>query len=218
MDALRSGEVLLDLGRSRHEGWLREGGLDRQHWRSERAFELSRIKARSETLKFNVMTIGVAAAKIPALANALRSSRVLSGDLERVGRRVLITVAAGALVIGVIAWAAGFGTAAKWIWGIGTASVASGLLLSMARDVLAGRVGVDVIAFVSMAAAVLLGETLAGVVVAVMYAGGNVLEDFAVGRAERELKSLVDRAPRVAHRLSIGGVEDVQIERITIGN
>ena len=88
----------------------------------------------------------------------------------------------------------------------------------MIRDVLAGRVGVDAIAFVSMSAAILLGETLAGVVVAVMYAGGNVLEDFAVGRAEREFKSLVDRAPRVAHRLHGGGVEDVPIEKIAIGD
>ena len=143
---------------------------------------------------------------------------MLSGDIDRLGRRVLITVAGGALVIGVIAWAAGFATAAKWIWGIGTALVASGMLLSMVRDVLAGRVGVDAIAFISMAGAVLLGETLAGVVVAVMYAGGNVLEVFAVGRAERELKALVDRAPRVAHRLSSGSVENVPVERITIGD
>ena len=80
-----------------------------------------------------------------------------------------------------------------------------GLLVSMLRDFLAGRVGVDAIAFVSMTAALLLGENLAGIVVAVMYAGGNVLEDFAVARAERDLKSLVDRAPRVAHRRSAHG-------------
>ena len=66
----------------------------------------------------------------------------------------------------------------------------------MIRDFLAGRLGVDAVAFVSMSAALVLGETLAGVVVAVMYAGGNVLEDFAVARAERDLKSLVDRAPQ----------------------
>jgi cation transport ATPase len=58
--------------------------------------------------------------------------------------------------------------------------------------------GVDAVAFISMAAALALGQTLAGVVVAIIYAGGTVLEDFAVGRAERDLKSLVDCAPRVA--------------------
>jgi heavy metal translocating P-type ATPase len=101
---------------------------------------------------------------------------------------------------------------------MGTAPVAVGLLLSMTRDLLAGRVGVDAIALLSMSAALLLGETLAGVVVAVMYAGGSVLEDFAVGRAEGELRSLMDRAPRVAHRLGADGVQDVPIEAVAVGD
>jgi heavy metal translocating P-type ATPase len=88
----------------------------------------------------------------------------------------------------------------------------------MIRDLLAGRVGVDAIALLSMSAAVVLGETLAGVVVAVMYAGGNVLEDVAVGHAEGELRSLIDRAPRLAHRLRPDGVHEVPIEAITIGD
>jgi heavy metal translocating P-type ATPase len=151
-------------------------------------------------------------------ARAIWGSRVLAANIERAGRRALIAVAGGALAIGSAVWAAGFADAAKWIWGVGTVPVATGLLLSMVRDLRAGRMGVDAIAFISMAAAMLLGETLAGVVVAIMYAGGNVLEDFAVGRAERELKSLVDRAPRVAHRLTNGSVEDVSINSVEVGN
>jgi cation transport ATPase len=64
----------------------------------------------------------------------------------------------------------------------------------MIRDFLAGRLGVDAVAFVSMSGALLLGQNLAGVVIAVMYAGGNILEDFAIARAERDLRSLIDRA------------------------
>jgi heavy metal translocating P-type ATPase len=146
-----------------------------------------------------------------------RSNCVSWTDVERIGRRALVLVAAGALLVGVAAWSAGYGRAASWIWGIGTAPVAAGLLVSMIREIMAGRVGVDAIALVSMSAALLLGETLAGVVVAIMYAGGNVLEDFAVGRAQRELRSLVDRAPRVAHRLCESAVEDVPIEKIAVG-
>ena len=138
-------------------------------------------------------------------------------DFERIGRRALVLVAAGALLIGVAALSAGYARVAPWIWGIGTAPVAAGLLVSMIREIMAGRVGVDAIALVSMSAALILGETLAGVVVAIMYAGGNVLEDFAVGRAQRELRSLVDRAPRVAHRLCEGAVEDMPIEKIAVG-
>jgi cation transport ATPase len=69
-----------------------------------------------------------------------------------------------------------------------------------------------------MSAALVLGETLAGAVVAVMYAGGNLLEDFAIARAERDLKSLVDRAPRIAHRRLGGAIEDIPIEQITVGD
>ena len=78
--------------------------------------------------------------------------------------------------------------------------------------------GVDAVAFVSMAAALALGQTLAGVVVAIMYAGGNVLEDFAVGRAERDLKSLIDRAPRVAHRKTGESFEDIPIDKVAVGD
>ena len=137
---------------------------------------------------------------------------------ERFLRRALIAIALGGLVLGTLAWAAGHTTAASRIWAAGTVPVVIGLLVSMIRDFLAGRMGVDAVAFVSMTAALLLGENLAAVVVAVMYAGGNVLEDFAVNRAERDLKSLVDRAPRIAHRRIDHTVEDVPIEQVAIGD
>ncbi len=139
-------------------------------------------------------------------------------NIERVFRRGLIVVALTALAIGLVMWGLGRPVAASWIWAFGTIPVAAGLAVSMTRDFLAGRVGVDAIALVSMSAALLLGETLAGVVVAVMYAGGNVLEDFAVARAERDLKSLVDRAPRVAHRRGEHGVEDIAVEHVAVGD
>jgi heavy metal translocating P-type ATPase len=139
-------------------------------------------------------------------------------NMERVFRRGLIVVALAALTAGLAAWGLGHAVEASWIWAFGTIPVAAGLAVSMTRDFLAGRVGVDAIALVSMSAALLLGQTLAGIVVAVMYAGGNVLEDFAVARAERDLKSLVDRAPRVAHRRAERGVEDIAVEQVAVGD
>ncbi len=50
----------------------------------------------------------------------------------------------------------------------------------MIRDLMAGRMGVNSVAFVSMSGALVLGQNLAGIVVAIMYAGGNLLEDIAV--------------------------------------
>ena len=137
---------------------------------------------------------------------------------ERLFRRVLIVIALGGLILGLLAWAMGRGELANWIWAAGTVPVVIGLLVSMIRDLLTGRMGVDAIAFVSMSAALALGENLAGVVVAVMYAGGNVLEDFAVARAERDLKSLIDRAPRIAHRRQDSTIADVPIEQVAVGD
>ncbi len=144
--------------------------------------------------------------------------RLAGRHLDLLARRGLLLVALSALALGGALWAAGWTAAPPWIWAAGTLPVAAGLLVTMVRDVLAGRVGVDAIAFVSMLAALVLGEPLAGIVVAVMYAGGNVLEDYAVGRAERDLKSLVDRAPRVAHRRMGGTVADVAVDDVRIGD
>ena len=137
---------------------------------------------------------------------------------DRLLRRVLLGIALTGLILGTLCWLSGYGTWAGRLWAAGTIPVVVGLAVSMARDLLAGRLGVDAVAFVSMSAALLLGEPLAGAVVAVMYAGGNLLEDFAVARAERDLKSLVDRAPRVAHRRIDTLIEDVAIDQVAIGD
>src|SRR6187401_1666540 len=51
-----------------------------------------------------------------------------------------------------------------------------------------------------------------------MYTGGTVLEDYAVSRAERNLKTLVDRAPRLAHRRVDGTITDVDIHDVKVGD
>ncbi len=137
---------------------------------------------------------------------------------ERLFRRALIAIALSGLIFGLVAWATGRGDLAKWCWAGGTIPVVIGLLFSMVRDFLAGRMGVDSVAFVSMSGALALGQDLAGIVVAIMYAGGNLLEDIAVARAERDLRSLIDRAPRIAHRRIDSAIEDVPIEQVAVGD
>ncbi|MGA9547600.1 MAG: heavy metal translocating P-type ATPase [Rhodomicrobium sp.] len=137
---------------------------------------------------------------------------------ERLFRRALILLALIALAVGLAAQAMGQASIANWVWTIGTVPVILALGLTMVRDLMAGRLGVDAVAFLSMTAALALGAALAAIVVAVMYAGGNVLEDFAVARAERDLKSLVDRAPRVAHWRDGSSVEDIPVEAVRVGN
>jgi heavy metal translocating P-type ATPase len=137
---------------------------------------------------------------------------------ERALHRTLVVVAVVGLAAGLVARVSGATRLADAFWLLATIPVAAGLLVAIVRDVVAGRVGVDAIALVAMIGAVLLGQPLAGAVVALMYSGGNLLEDFAVGRAEKSLRALVDRAPRVAHRYANGGIEDAPVADVTIGD
>ena len=137
---------------------------------------------------------------------------------ERVLRWTLVAIAVTGLAAGIVARAFGRSDLADLAWTLSTAPVVAGLAFQIVRDFLAGRFGVDAIALVSMSAALALGQPLAGAVVALMYSGGNVLEDIAVARAEHDLRSLVDRAPREAHRRTGDRIEEVPISEVAIGD
>ena len=139
-------------------------------------------------------------------------------SFERVLRRALIAIAVVGLAAGLVAHGVGQAGLAGILWTVTTLPVAAGLLVAIVRNLLAGRLGVDIIALISMLGAVLLGQPLAGAVVALMYAGGTMLEDLAVARAERNLRALADRAPRVAHRYADGGIADVPVEAVAVGD
>jgi len=139
-------------------------------------------------------------------------------SFERVQRWALVSIAVAGLAGGILAYVAGRPDLAALCWTLATAPVVAGLAVSIVRDLLAGRFGVDLIALVSMSAALALGQPLAGAVVALMYSGGNVLEEIAVARAEHDLRSLVDRAPREAHRRVGDRIEEVPISAVTIGD
>ncbi|PBC19536.1 cadmium-translocating P-type ATPase [Mesorhizobium sp. WSM4310] len=134
-------------------------------------------------------------------------------------RRALLVIAILGFAGGIGAWRSGLGPFdAGTIWTVATLPVVAALAISILRDFWIGRFGVDAIALVSMSAALLLGQPLAAIVVAIMYAGGTVLEDFARGRAERNLKALTDRSPRVAHRESTHGTERISVEKVVVGD
>lgn len=137
-------------------------------------------------------------------------------------RRLLAALALAGLLGGVaLDWQwlpapAGIGAAA--VWTAATLPVILALLVSMLRDFLIGRIGVDAIALVSMSAALLLDQPLAASVVSVMYSGGVLLEDLARGQAERSLRALEDRSPRFAHRRRDGFLETVPIADVHVGD
>ncbi|ACL40052.1 heavy metal translocating P-type ATPase [Pseudarthrobacter chlorophenolicus A6] len=91
--------------------------------------------------------------------------------------------------------------------------------VAMIRSLREGRWGIDVLALMAIASTVAVGEYLAALVVILMLAGGEALETFAQGRAVRELRSLLDRAPRYAHRETDGSIlEDTPIGEVLPGD
>lgn len=107
---------------------------------------------------------------------------------------------------------------ASLLWALGVGAPLLLLLVEVARNFARGETGVDVVALLAMVGALLLGETLAGVVVAIMFAGGNVLEEHAQRRARRELAALLARAPRSAKRERAGVLETIPVEEVAPGD
>ncbi|TCL63263.1 heavy metal translocating P-type ATPase [Rhizobium sp. BK251] len=137
------------------------------------------------------------------------------GSLEK----ALLVVALGGLAGGlVLAFGSGRPELASIVWLAGAVPVLAGLLVEILRSLLRGEVGLDIVAALSMSAALLFGETLAAAVVAVMYSGGTFLESFAEGRARREMRDLLARVPRTATRYHNGALEDVLLDAIAPGD
>jgi len=78
--------------------------------------------------------------------------------------------------------------------------------------------GVDIIAVIAVAAALALGELLTAAIIGLMLATGRFLEEYAAGRAERELTALLSRAPRQANRVRDGEIELVDIGEVGQGD
>ena len=78
--------------------------------------------------------------------------------------------------------------------------------------------GVDIIALFAVAGSLALGEFLTAAIIGVMLATGQFLEDYAEGRARRELTALIQHAPRTAHLVRGDSVETVDIDRIRPGD
>jgi heavy metal translocating P-type ATPase len=119
---------------------------------------------------------------------------------------------------GGVAWIAGRHGLEDALWA-GTAGLALiPVTTELVRKLLRRSAGVDMIAILAIIGALILGEYLAGAVIGLMIATGRALEQYAANRAERELSSLLERAPRLAHRLRDGAVDTVSVEQVLPGD
>ncbi|QDW28559.1 cadmium-translocating P-type ATPase [Arthrobacter sp. KBS0702] len=83
-------------------------------------------------------------------------------------------------------------------------AVAAYLAVGMVRRLMGGQWGIDILAVTAIVSTVLVGEFVASMIIVLMMAGGTALEDYAAGRAKKELTSLLERVPQTAHRERTG--------------
>ena len=130
----------------------------------------------------------------------------------------LLSLALLGLVSGLVLWLVGQRDLAGIAWAAGVVPVLLALCVEIVRSLAQGEVGLDIVAALSMSAALLFGETLAAAVVALMYSGGTFLESFAQGRARREMSDLLSRVPRTATRHRNGALDEVPLDDIAPGD
>ncbi len=132
-------------------------------------------------------------------------------------RPYLIGIAASGLAAGFAVSLAGLGAWSDAIWTAVTLPVLLALLVEIVISLRRGDLGLDIVAALSMSAALAVGEHLAAAVVALMYAGGQYLEHFAERHARREMTALLARVPRTAMRHRDGALDEVPLELIRPG-
>jgi heavy metal translocating P-type ATPase len=130
----------------------------------------------------------------------------------------LAALVAAGLALGIAARLAGFGAAAEAVWAAVTVPVLLALAVEIVASLRRGDVGLDIVAALSMSAALAFGEELAAAIVALMYAGGQFLEAYAERRARRDMTALLSRVPRTAMRHRDGLLEEVALDVILPGD
>ncbi|MCK3780970.1 heavy metal translocating P-type ATPase [Ensifer sesbaniae] len=122
------------------------------------------------------------------------------------------------MLLGTLAWLAEKPDLSAASWAAGTAIVLASLVKEIVVSIGKREFGLDLIAALAMVGALFLGEYLTGSIVALMFTGGQALEDFAERRARRELTELLNRVPRTAARYADGRLQEVSVEELTPGD
>src|SRR6185369_572481 len=97
-------------------------------------------------------------------------------ELQKILRPIFVAIPAAGLVAGFAVQLFGLDHWSSLLWALATAPVLLVLLVQIIATLRHGDVGLDIVAGLSMLAALMFGEYLAAVIVALMYAGGQHLE------------------------------------------
>ncbi len=92
------------------------------------------------------------------------------------------------------------------------------LCVELGQQISKGNFSVDILAFLSIASALVLNQYWVAAIVILMLSGGKALEEYATRRASSVLSALAQRMPQIAHRIEpTSTVSDIPIEAIAIG-
>jgi heavy metal translocating P-type ATPase len=129
----------------------------------------------------------------------------------------LLAISLGTLTAGIIASLLARQELAHGLWAYGSALVALVIGIEIVSNLARRKLGVDLIALLSICAALSFSEFLVASVVGVMLASGRTLEYFTSQRATRELKRLIQRAPSFAWQVEGGDLKRVPLQSVVPG-
>ena len=81
-----------------------------------------------------------------------------------------------------------------------------------------GNWGVDLLAIIAVISTIIVGDYWATWMILIMLTGGETLEAYATGQADKDLRSLIQNSPQVAHQLVAGKLHEVSVEELTPGD
>jgi heavy metal translocating P-type ATPase len=135
--------------------------------------------------------------------------------------RYTIPIAATLVILlgGVMFLLPGGSETANRIWFVGLMLCGAPVVYSTVRGLLRGKFAADVIASMTVVAALALGHPVVGLVIVIMQTGGEALERYAEGRASDALRALQDITPRRARRVAADGtVEEIDVDAVIVGD
>jgi Cd2+/Zn2+-exporting ATPase len=103
-----------------------------------------------------------------------------------------------------------------------TAAAVLGVLPILQRAVAGARHGtpfsIETLMSVAAIGAIAIGQSAEAAVVVFLFAVGELLENFAAGRARAGIEALINLVPRVARRERDGAVAEVPVEQLVVGD
>ncbi|BDR61226.1 heavy metal translocating P-type ATPase [Lactobacillus xylocopicola] len=136
------------------------------------------------------------------------------------------------LIVGAIGLVCQFGLHAQSIFQIGNLQfpiqailidligimMAITLLGEIIADFQSGRYGVDILAVIAVVSTILIGDIWAEWMILVMMTGGETLEDYATGQADKELRSLLNNSPTIANKIMGKELISVDVDQLKIND